>query len=207
MSGKPATAPTGRRSRSRDARTTRSWNEIPGAVAAIGAEKLYLVPLDRDVTISVHGTGEGTYTLGVVAGSQGRSVTLVDVPVTAESRDTVDVADGMREVRLRSRDNGKALTMHYGVDGGPTVRAVAVEGLKVGRDGAVTFRSSDDMTTFELDCRAAQSQRVDVQLSAIGAADVRRQRFERVTVRNGTIGSFAVSSWKELGPESLAPQR
>jgi hypothetical protein len=180
----------------------RVWNDLPDVTPAIGAEHLYLLPLDRNLRVTVHGTGKGTYSLGILAGSLGRSVTLVDVPVTPDTRDTVEMADGLREIRLGSGDADKEVTLHYGVGGAKEARALSVEGLRVGRRRGVTLQAADDLSSFEL--TGADGQRpVTVALTAAGPDDVQRQRFEELPVGDGRVGAFRVTDWTRLGPDSL----
>jgi hypothetical protein len=180
----------------------RVWNDLPDVIPAIGAEHLYLLPLDRNLRISVHGTGTGTYSVGGVAGSLGRSVTLMDVPVTPETRDTVEVADELCQVALSSTDPDKALTLHYGVGGVQEARALTVEGLKIGRRGSATLRAADDLSTFDL-AAAGSQQPVTVGLATAGPDDVQRQSFEELPIGGRESATFQVADWSALGPDSL----
>jgi hypothetical protein len=101
-----------------------AWDEIPGALAAPGAPGLYLLPALAAANYHVHGTGRGVYTCGVVAGSYGASLTLVDVPVTKGSVDTIAVADRFGRVRL-SAGKAKSATAVYGVFDGTAARCAS----------------------------------------------------------------------------------
>jgi hypothetical protein len=65
-----------------------------GALAPVDAPRFYLLPLDEDITRTIHGTGEGTYTFVAVAGSLRRSVALMDAPVTHETVDRSSFGHG-----------------------------------------------------------------------------------------------------------------
>src|SRR5207247_11356684 len=108
----------------------RVWNDLPGVVPAVGASNLYLLPLDRNLRISVTGGRAGTYTLGVVAGSLGRSVVLTDIPVTPATRDTVTIGDRLAQITVQSEDAEKNFSVSYGVGGVHLARAVTLSGVQ-----------------------------------------------------------------------------
>lgn len=178
------------------------WNDLPDVIPAIGAENLYLLPLDRNLRFFVTGMGDGTYTLAIVAGSLGRSITLVDVPVRPGTRDVVKIADGLREVTLSSGDAEKELTLHYGVGGVRQARALTVTGVRVGQRGGLTLRSSDNLSSFELEGDAPRHL-VTFGLSAADHEDVHQQRFDQVPLGDRQVRTFQVADWGTLGPDSL----
>jgi hypothetical protein len=183
-------------------RGKQTWADLPDAMPAIGAPNLYLLPLDRDLTFSVSGTGTGTYTLGIVSSSLGRSVTLADVPVTPKTRDVVRIANGLREVVVESADAGKDVTLHYGVGGVRQARALKIQRARVGRRSAFTLRSSDDLSNFELQS-GRPAQQVAIGLTAADARELRRHTFDRVALAAAQPTTFDVADWADLGPASL----
>jgi hypothetical protein len=182
----------------------RVWNDLPDARPAVGAPNLYLLPLDRNLRFTVTGTGKGTYTMGILDGPGGRSLTLADVPVSPSTRDTIRITDRMREISITSVDPDKRITMHYGVGGAREARALTVEGVRVGQQGGVTLKESDNLSSFEL--VAGQPRHpVTVGLLAAGAAGATRQEFEKIPVGGGRTAGFTVESWEQLGTGSLKP--
>ena len=179
-----------------------AFADIPGAMPAMCAPNLYLLPLDQDLTFSVTGTGTGTYTLGIVSGSLGRSVTLVDVPVKPTTRDIVRIADGLREVVVESADASKELTLHYGVAGVQQARALKLERARVGRTAGLTLRSSDNLASFELQGKGAD-QRLSLELVAADTKAVKRHSFDDVAVTAAKPTTFDVTDWTDLGQDSL----
>ena len=179
-----------------------SWADLPGALPAIGAPGLYLLPLDQDLTISLTGTGTGTYTVGIVSGSLGRSVTLVDVPVTPSTTDVVKIGDSLRDVVVSSSDAAKEVTMHYGVAGVRQARAVKVANARVGSGSSLTLRASDDLSTFDLHGDGAD-QAVMVALTAANDKRQRSQAFEGVAIGGAQTKTFSVTDWASLGSTTL----
>lgn len=182
----------------------RSWTDLPEAIPAIGTDNLYLLPLDRDLEISVHGTGEGTYKLGVVAGTLGRSVTLIDVPVGADTHDRVVIGSELGEVSFATGDRAKQLGLVYGVQGVREIRVLAVDGVRAGAGEPVRLTAGRDLSTFQLDA-AGPPQQLSLGLSAATAEDMTERRFDNVPVGGNQIAAFRVRDWKVLGPDSLQP--
>lgn len=180
----------------------KTFNDLPDVIPAIGAEKLYLLPLDRNLRFTVQGTGEGTYTLGIVAGSLGRSVTLVDVPVTPKTKDVVEIADRLQEVRLSSGDAQKEFTVHYGVGGVRQARALKVAGVRVGQRKGMTFRTTDNLSSFEVEGEGPEHP-VTVGLTSADQETVRKQSFDAVPIGDQQVRAFQVTDWQNLGPASL----
>ena len=181
----------------------RRLGDLPGAAAAIGAPGLYLLPLDGDLSVTVSGTGAGTYTLGIVAGSLGRSVTLLDVPLTPATTDVVRIADGLRTVEITTDDAApKSLALHYGVAGVHQARALAVEGGRVGKSTPIQLRVESDLSGFDLQGDGPGGS-VAVTLTGADANAVRKHRFDQVAVKSGASAAFSVASWANLGPDSL----
>jgi hypothetical protein len=176
----------------------RVWNDLPGVVPAVGAPNLYLLPLDRNLRISVTGAKGGTYTLGVVAGSLGRSVVLTDVPVTPATRDTLTIGDKLGEITVQSEDPEKTLGVSYGVGGVRLARALTLSGIQVGRRGGLTLRAAPDLGQFEL---SGRNRPVTVALATADQNDVHRQQFQQVPLGDRT--AFRVADWAALGPDSL----
>ncbi|MBA2388633.1 MAG: hypothetical protein H0V67_00095 [Geodermatophilaceae bacterium] len=156
----------------------RAWADLPGAIPAIGTDNLYLLPLDRDLEISVHGTGEGTYKLGVVAGSLGRSVTLIDVPVGPDTHDRVGISAELGEVSFATDDRDKSVSLVYGVQGDRDVRALTVTGLQTGAGSPVTMRAARNLSTFERDTGGPEQQ-LTVGLAATTVEDSVQRRLGR----------------------------
>jgi hypothetical protein len=183
----------------------RVWNDLPDARPAVGAPNLYLLPLDRNLRFTVTGTGKGTYTMGILDGPGGRSLTLTDVPVSPSTRDTIRITDRMREISIASVDPDKRITMHYGVGAGKEARALTVEGVRVGQQGGVTLREANNLSSFEV--VAGQPRHpVTVGLMVAGSAGATRQEFEKVPVGGGRPAGFSVNSWEQLGAGSLQPK-
>jgi hypothetical protein len=182
----------------------RVFGDLPDVLPAIGAEQLYLLPLDRKLRVSLSGTGEGTYTLGIVSGSLGRSVTLTGVPVTPDTRDTVEIADGLREVTVSSTDPEKTATLHYGVAGVRQARALRVAGVRMSRRHRLRLRSVDGLARFELRADGPR-HRVGFALASAGRTDVRRERVPDVELGDERTRTFQVADWAALGPGSVRP--
>jgi hypothetical protein len=179
-----------------------AFADIPGAMPAIGAPGLYLLPLDQDLSFSLTGTGTGTYTVGIVSGSLGRSVTLVDVPVTPATTDVVQVSNSLRDVVVSSSDAAKEVTMHYGVAGVSQSRALKVSHARVGSGTSLTLRASDDLSTFELHGDGAD-QAVTVALTAAKGKGMLNQAFDKVEVGGAQPKTFTVTDWASLGSTTL----
>jgi hypothetical protein len=177
--------------------------DLPGAFAAIGAPNLYLLPLDRDLSITISGTGEGTYTFGVCSRTLGRSVTLTDVAVQRSTRDIVRVRDGLREFTIESAGGGKDITAHYGVEGPGTIRAVSVT-AGVGSSAPLSLRSQDNLDTFETD-GGGPGQRVAIELAGASSSEIRRERFAGLEIGGSRSRTFQVTSWADLAADSLQP--
>ncbi len=180
----------------------KAWADLPGAMPAIGVPNLYLLPLDQDLTFSVTGTGTGTYTLGIVSGSLGRSVTLVDVPVSSATRDTVRIADSLREIVVESADAEKDVTLHYGVAGVGQARALKVGRARVGRHSKLVLQSSGDLSSFDLQAKGVD-QNVPIELVTANRETLQRHTFDTAAVTVGEPTHFDVTDWANLGPSSL----
>lgn len=177
------------------------WNDLPDVIPAIGMKNLWLLPLDRDLTISLTGTGKGKYTFGVCSGTLGRSVTLTDIAVTPKTRDVVRVSNRLRDVTVESSDN-KDATIHYGVGGVGQARAVKVS-ARVGRQAGVTLRSLDNLDTIELD-GAGRARPLRMELTGADRSTVSKQSFDGLEIGGG-VKRFGLSGWKALSPTSLLP--
>jgi hypothetical protein len=182
-----------------------AWADLPGAMPAMCAPNLYLLPLDQDLTFSVSGTGKGTYTLGIVSNSLGRSVTLSDVPVKSTTRDVVRITNGLREVVVESADASKEVTLHYGIAGVQRARALNVQRARIGGAEGLTLRSSDNLASFELQAQGAD-QRLSIELVGADRTTVRRRGLDDVAVTAAKPTVFAVTDWTKLGPGSLRKQ-
>lgn len=180
---------------------------VPGPAARSRGQAgaLHLGPLDGEVRITVAAEKAGTYTLAIVSHALGRSITLVDVPIVAGGRDVVEISDGLGEVVVRTRDEAKEVTLHYGVAGVHEARALAISGLRVGRRGNVVVHATDGLARFDVESELT-TRPVDIRLTAANRADVADQRFAAVALGGTSVASFTVADWTTLGPDSLLPQ-
>ncbi len=187
------------------------WSDLPGVTPAVGVRNLYMLPLDQDLTFTITGnTDDGddaadgdTYTLGILAGGPGRSLTLRDVTLGRRSRDTVRIARGLREVAITTTDAAKAITVSYDVGGIDELRSLAIHGARIGRRGGLTLTASDDLSSFDVAGEQPEHS-VAIELTATGPDGVHAQRFPSVPIGDGVARPFAVASWGRLGPESLS---
>ena len=185
----------------------RAFGDLPGVVPGVGVENLYLLPLDQDLSFTITSADENdaaTYTLGILAGRLGRSVTISDVPIGRSTRDVVRIANGVREVAIESNDPDKRVALRYALDGIDEARSVALDGARIGKRGGLTLRTSDDLTSFDVD-GAQPEHPVAVELSTSGSNGSRSERFQNVPIGGGRPKSFNVEAWKQLGPDSLKP--
>ena len=182
------------------------WNDLPGVTPAVGVRNLYLLPLDGDLTFTISGDdgddGDDAYTLGLLAGGRGRSVTLRDVTLGRRSRDTVRIARGLRDVTITTTDAEKTLTVRYDVGGVNELRSVAIEGVLIGRRGGLTLTAADNLSSIELTSEQPEHA-VDIELTATGPVGARTQRFASMPIGDGVGHEYAVESWARLGPDSL----
>lgn len=141
----------------------RAWNDIPDVVPGVGIPNLFLLPLDRPLTLTVSATertGRGSYTLGVIAGAMGRSVILSDVPIDRSTRDMVRVGGGLSEVSIDTGDDAKTLDVRYAIEGGADARGAVLEGIRIGRRGGVTLRPGSDLASLHVESSASGESEV-----------------------------------------------
>jgi len=140
----------------------------------------------------------------MVSGSLGRSVTLADVPVTPDTRDVVEISDGLREVTVSSADPDKTATLHYGTAGVHQARAVSVSGVRMGPRRTLRLRSDDNLAGFELEATGPR-HRVGIGLVGANRTEVRKQQVPAVELDDQRARTFQVADWAALGPDSLRP--
>ncbi len=182
-----------------------AWGDLPGVVPGVGVRNLYLLPLDQDLTFTITGTDESddeTYTLVILAGPQGRSVTLRDVPVNPSTRDTVRIDNGLRDVAIESSDTAKAITLEYILGGIDEVRGLVLDGALVGRPGGLALRTSGDLTSFDIE-GGQPEHLIAIELAATGPDGEHRERFESVPIGGGPAQAFSVTGWEQLDRTSL----
>ncbi|MBX9245265.1 IPT/TIG domain-containing protein [Actinotalea ferrariae] len=178
---------------------SKRWDDIPGALPAMGAPGLYLLPLEEDLDLSIHGTGTGTYTVAVVAGSLGRSVTLVDVPVTGSTVDRLTLRHELGQVVVTTKDDAKEFSLMVGATDGSMSRAVGVRDVSVAPGAPLSITATRDLAEFAIDSPAG-ARRADVHLMASQGTEPSAADFQ---VDVGAGSAFRVTDWRDLGPSSL----
>jgi hypothetical protein len=177
---------------------SKAWDEIPGALAPVDAPGCYLLPLDEDLTLTIHGTGDGTYTFAAVAGPLGRSVALMDVPVTQETVDRIELRSKMSEVRLSTTDNGKPAAVVYGVTDGTRSRALRLEEVTV---TAEPLTLNTDLARFAVQTLSGDRE-LALRLITSDGKTTSQHRYT-VEVGDGQARGYSVDDWADLDRNSL----
>lgn len=178
------------------------WNDIPGAMPALGVKGLFLVPLEDDVDITITGTGSGEYQLLAVSGSNGRAVTLANVPVSKTTTDRLSLRARATEITFGTNEREKQVSFSYGVRGFADVRAIACRNLSVSRGKPFRLTSAPDLSEFSLESSSRDS-RVDFEAMSFDAEEVSRVTREGYSLRAEAVERFEVTEWKKLTDRSF----
>ena len=189
----------------------RAFGDLPGVVPGVGVENLYLLPLDQDLSFTIsaaklEGLGGGDVHARHPRRPAGMLGVIGDVPMGRSTRDVVRIADGVREVSIESNDADKQVTVRYALEGIDESRSVALDGARIGKGGGLTLRTSDSLTSFDVET-AQPEHAVVVELAAAGRSGGSAERFQDVKIGGRRPKSFTVGAWTQLGPDSLQPRQ
>jgi hypothetical protein len=181
-----------------------AWDDLPGAYAAPGLPGVYVLPNEDDLTVTLHGTGTGTYRVMLVSGSTGTSASLLDVPVTPATVDRLQLRPSDGEVRISTDGPGKAVTVAYGRSDEDWSRALTVSSVPVGPDSPVTLRADGALGEFSLE--GSRSWETEIELAGSQAGEDVRHEYGARPVEAG-VTTFTVADWTRLNPDSLSAKR
>lgn len=87
------------------------------------------------------------------------------------------IANGLRDVAIESIDATKAIAVEYALGGIDEARTVALTSLRVGKRGGMALRTSDDLSSFDIEGGQPEHP-IAVELTATRPGGERRERFD-----------------------------